>query len=235
VIVENGTAGAEADLPATILELRRYPAVLSVQSLSFVTPDGNGTFVNLPLHSGDWGLKLTGPSDIKRPDPGFGGTASFVGARREPVAAQLPANFKNAYVKSLRAVNAEVAGTRLRVPSEPAGPIDVEVLLSFDGGQLSGVARSASGNAESNVTVALVPAQPERPENYRSVFTGNDGRFRFDGIAPGDYRLFCWEDVQTDDWLNPTVLAAFQDRGKLVHIDEGARVNLDALMIPIRE
>ena len=63
----------------------------------------------------------------------------------------------------------------------------------------------------------------------------DEGRFRFEGIPPGDYRLFCWEDVQIDDWRNPAFLTAVQDRGKTVRVDAGSRLTADALMIPIRD
>ena len=113
--------------------------------------------------------------------------------------------------------------------------MELEVVLAIDGGQLTGIARDASGQAHGRVTIVLVPSQQDRGDLYKNIVTDTDGRFRFEGVPPGDYRLFCWEDVQTDDWRSPAFLTAVQDRGKPVRVDAGSRLAVDALMIPTRD
>lgn len=73
-----------------------------------------------------------------------------------------------------------------------------------------------------------------RTDLYRSLTSDAAGRYRFDGITPGKYLLFSWEDVEADIWFNPQFIGAIEDRGKPVTIVEGSRETLDAAVIPMR-
>ncbi len=232
MVVEAGTGSI--DVTGMRLDVRREPSFPGIPTLSSISPRTDGTFAIPGLMDGDWVVQPGGAGDmpINTTAAGFRQTASYVDARREPAIPFVPENLRNAYVKSIRVSNAEVVNSRLRVPKQSSDPITLEVVLGLNGGQISGVARNKDGESQPNVRVVLIPDQQEKSELYRTISTDIEGRFRLDAIPPGDYRLFCWEDIQLDDWRNPAFLTPLLDRGKPVHIDEGSRVTLDTLMIP---
>ena len=146
----------------------------------------------------------------------------------------LPDSFRNAYVKSIKASNAEVLGNRLRVPAQSNDGIAMEVVIGANGGQIEGRAVAETGEPLSNVTVLLVPDSSDHRDLYKTIVTDAAGRYHFEGVTPGNYRLFSWEDVEPDIWYKPAFLTPVQDRGKAIRISEGSRESVDVTAIPFR-
>jgi hypothetical protein len=68
-------------------------------------------------------------------------------------------------------------------------------------------------------TVVLVPATARRNATlYDSTISDASGRFRLQGIVPGDYLLFAWEDVEPGAWRDPDFLRPFESLGRLVRV-----------------
>lgn len=67
---------------------------------------------------------------------------------------------------------------------------------------------------------------------YSNTSTDASGRFRFDRLAPGDYKLFVWEQVESGAWTDPEFLWAHEDLGTPIHIAEGSSVIADTAVIP---
>ena len=53
-------------------------------------------------------------------------------------------------------------------------------------------------------------------------------------IEPGDYRVFAWDDIPADAWLDADFIRPYESRGKLVHVSEGsvATVQVDLISRP---
>ena len=48
------------------------------------------------------------------------------------------------------------------------------------------------------------------------------------GIPPGDYKLFAWADeLELWSWMDPAVLAPYENQGKSVSVEAGGRVTVD--------
>src|SRR5439155_436723 len=62
----------------------------------------------------------------------------------------------------------------------------------------------------------------------RDVF---DGTYRLRGIAPGDYKVFSWDEVEDGAWEDPDFLRTFEDRGQKVSVEEGDTKTLDIVTI----
>jgi len=139
---------------------------------------------------------------------------------------------QDAYVKSIRMGNADVLDAGLHI----AGPPDalLEVVIGLSGGQISGKLVNARGESLSNRTVVLVPEARlrHRTDLYKSLATDTAGAFRFQGIPPGDYELFAWENVETGAWQDPNFIRPYEGRGKKVLINENADENLELTVIP---
>jgi hypothetical protein len=60
------------------------------------------------------------------------------------------------------------------------------------------------------------------------------GRFHFNA-APGDYKVFAWEDIEAGAWLDPDFMLKQESRGQPVSIREGSQDGIDVIVIPYVE
>jgi hypothetical protein len=108
----------------------------------------------------------------------------------------------------------------------------LELVLTADPGVAEGVALGSAGGPAANATVVLVPnVARRRSDLYKSVVTGSDGRFRFQDLAPGDYKLFAWDDVETGAWQDPDFMRTYESKGLLVHIVEKGKEDVQLNVI----
>jgi hypothetical protein len=107
-------------------------------------------------------------------------------------------------------------------------------VIGANAGRIEGAVVNARLEPLSNRTVVLVPdvRLRQRSDLYKIVSTDRAGRFRMQGVAPGDYKLFAWEDVETGAWQDPDFMRAYENRGSPVQIREGASENLQLTVIP---
>jgi Carboxypeptidase regulatory-like domain len=134
------------------------------------------------------------------------------------------------YVKSARfgAIDA------LNPPFHIGGPGQFEIVIGLNGGSVEGVVLHDSQKSFPGATAVLIPDPPRRQrfDLYHPSGSDTSGRFRLEGVAPGDYRLFAWEDVPADAWQDPDFIRLYEDRGRPVHISEGSRENVELRVIP---
>lgn len=128
------------------------------------------------------------------------------------------------YVKSVKVGGQEVGGAEFEIAAGAAPA--VVVTLSGNGGQVTGMV-GESGSPVAKATVVLVPEESRRSEeNFRTATTGENGSFTMAGIAPGEYRAFAWEDVESGAWLDPEFLKLVESKGSAVKVQAGAASNV---------
>jgi hypothetical protein len=139
---------------------------------------------------------------------------------------------RNAYVKMARYGATDVMSDGLRLDRQPAGLL--EILVSTNTGIVDGIVQNDKQQAAANVTVVLVPetARRSRWDLYRTTSTDASGRFHVEGVPPGDYRVFAWEDVETGAWQDPDFIRQFEERGRPVRINEGGTSNVELRVVP---
>ncbi len=111
----------------------------------------------------------------------------------------------------------------------------VELTLSTGAGRITGtVAQKKDQQPSAGATVVLVPDAPRRgqPRFYRQALTDSGGRFTLSSVTPGDYKVFAWEEIGRDMYLDPDFLQAYEDSGKSVQVEEGANLTLQLDLIP---
>jgi hypothetical protein len=138
----------------------------------------------------------------------------------------------NAYVKTARYGGTDILNEGLKLDRPPNGPIEISV--ARDAGRLTGSVQNDRQEPSPNVTVVVVSNMPVRArlDLYRMSTTDAMGQFHIDGIPPGDYKVFSWEDVETGAWQDPDFIRNFEDRGTPVHIDENGTSNMELRVIP---
>jgi len=138
---------------------------------------------------------------------------------------------RNAFFKSIRMGDRDVLNEGFRVEdAEKIGSI--EIVLGTHPGILSGTVVNEKQKPGANVNVLLVPDAGRRrwADTYRSVTTDLAGRYTIDRIAPGDYIVFSWEEVEEGAWMDPEFMKKYENRGKRIHINEGGQtLNLTAI------
>jgi hypothetical protein len=80
--------------------------------------------------------------------------------------------------------------------------------------------------------VVLAPNVRSRTELYRTATTDIAGRFHFDRVPPGQYKVFSWEEVEDGAWFDPEFLADNENRGMPVEAFEGRTQNVRIDVIP---
>jgi hypothetical protein len=133
-------------------------------------------------------------------------------------------NLKRLYIKSVRLGREDAFGT-FRVSNDTPNVV-LDVVLTTATGAVEGTALGRADEPAANVTVVLVPTNArKRSELYQATVTGTDGKFRFQEIRPGDYKLFAWDDVETGAWENAEFITLYESKGRAVRVSENSNQN----------
>jgi hypothetical protein len=121
---------------------------------------------------------------------------------------------KQGYLKLLRYGNAE---SRDGLFSSSPGGAALELVFSTRGARISGsIAGPENAPRAANPQVVLMPdttdAARQEYETHVAVFDQN-GVFTLDGVPPGSYKLYAFEKVPGDIWLEPEFLKEIESKG----------------------
>ncbi len=109
----------------------------------------------------------------------------------------------------------------------------MELVVSSKGGQIEGVVSDDQSHPMPYVQAVLVPnGNRNRFELFKSATTDKAGRFTMSAIAPGDYTMFAWEEIELYSWFDPDVLKRYEARGQAVHVSESSQQTIEARLIP---
>jgi hypothetical protein len=148
-----------------------------------------------------------------------------------PVVTGLPAN---SYTKTVRMGTKDLMLTPLHVD----GPLEgrIEVLVGTDAATVSGRVLDERSEPSVNVKVVLIPDAPNRRrwDLYKNTTTDQSGNFTIRLVAPGDYKMFAWEEADDNIWTMPEFLRVDEGRGKPIHVGSSASEKLDVSVIPAK-
>ena len=124
---------------------------------------------------------------------------------------------KGLYVKSIRSGDQDVLHNGFTVAASEH--LDLEILLGSDGGSVEGVVSDSDDKPVTGATVVLIPNDPvlrARPDFVKDVFNEQVGHFELKSAAPGEYKLFAWDDIESGNWFDPDVLRSVEAKGQAV-------------------
>ncbi len=116
----------------------------------------------------------------------------------------------------------------IRVGSESQTPL--EITLSGNGGELAGEVVDEKGKAAADATVVLIS---NGSSQFKTATTDSNGHFQMRGIAPGEYAVYAWEDVDPGAWLDPNFISIFRKFVTTVSIAAGEKRNIRIPLIPL--
>jgi hypothetical protein len=132
------------------------------------------------------------------------------------------------YIKHVRlgqtdAIQAITIGT--------SGSDKLEITLSSNGGSIEGLVTDAAAKPVIGAPVILIPEKRDRRDLYKTATSAPDGRFSLRGIAPGEYRVFAWENLEPFSYFDPDVLKMYEQQGKLVRVQDTTKETIDVQVI----
>jgi hypothetical protein len=126
----------------------------------------------------------------------------------------------DAYIVSARLGGADILEKGFTLRGESPGPMDITV--SGLGGRIAGVVRSPQNEIVPSGRVVLVPeaASRGRSDLFKVATLDQYGRFNIQGITPGRYKIFSWEDVPVGAYFDAEFLRPFEDQAKAVTVEK---------------
>jgi len=122
------------------------------------------------------------------------------------------------YLKSVKLAGREMPDATLDL-SYGGGPIDV--VLAPTAGDVTGSVQNARNEAATGVQVTIVPTTFSlRRDMNKLVTTDASGNFTLHGLPPGDYKVFAWEDVETNAWMDRDYRQPFENLSASVRVQE---------------
>lgn len=139
---------------------------------------------------------------------------------------------EDCYLKSARLGGESVLETSLKVSSGQAAG-SLEIVLSTAGGRVEG-AVTKEGLPFGGANVVLVPEGSKRgqPRLFKLATSDQYGGFVLRGIAPGDYKLFAWEQIEMGAYQDPEFLKRYEEQGEALRVEENSRLGAQLKLIP---
>ena len=138
---------------------------------------------------------------------------------------------EGAYVKSIRVGGQETIGSVLDLTDMQA-VVRLDILVSPNGATVEGVANDGD-NPAPGAWIALVPDPlgPESASRQQSVTAGGNGKFVFRGLAPGEYRLYAFQEAQLLGFVDPDLFSPYQSKSTKLTVRQGERKSADLTVL----
>jgi hypothetical protein len=142
---------------------------------------------------------------------------------------QLP---QGTYLKSARFGGQDVTHAPIDTTSGAGGMLDI--VLSSKAAEVAGSVQNDKGEALAGVIVTLWPKTPDASltGGARPGFTDQNGGFKFQGLAPGEYYVAAWEDLEPGLVQSADFLSHFTNEASAVKLTEGGHESRDLKLVP---
>jgi hypothetical protein len=159
------------------------------------------------------------------------GTFTMTGIGAEAyklLVSNLPASW---YVKRAELGTQNFLSPAIRVDGSPDQPL--LITLSPNAAALQFIVRDDTRNAVHGARVVLLPAAASAVPVLQS-FTDQSGSGRIEGIPPGEYKVFAFDDSKDGQWTFPPFISRYDSRASRIRITEGGVVTEEFTVISTR-
>ena len=136
---------------------------------------------------------------------------------------------QNTFIQSIRLGQTDVSShvTILGPVSE-----SLEILLSTRGGRIDGLMVDKDRKPMQGIQAVLIPdRQRDRRDLFRFATSDQTGHFTMNAIAPGDYKLFAWEDLEPGAYNDPDFLRNYEAVATPVQISESSTSTVEVKVL----
>jgi hypothetical protein len=111
---------------------------------------------------------------------------------------------------------------------------ELEIQIGLDGGRINGAVYDRNNGLFPGAQIILVPTSVSRFrfDRYKLVVSGADGQFSIRGVAPGDYKLLAWENLEPNAYLNVDYMRPYEDAATAVRVEPGGTASVPLRLIP---
>jgi hypothetical protein len=140
----------------------------------------------------------------------------------------LPVDFN---LKSARLGEQDVLDTGFDFTPGVTGVLTL--VLSPNGGQIEGSVANAKDEPAIGAKITLIPGGGHQsPTRYKTTDTDQNGHFSVKGVAPGEYKIYAWEDIEDGAYQDPDFMKPHESAGQAVSIKDGAHETVQLKAIP---
>jgi hypothetical protein len=140
---------------------------------------------------------------------------------------------KDCYIKDVAYAGSSVFNEGFTVARGSAASL--EITISSHGARVQGTVTDQNSLPAPGVWVVLVPdaAHASQHRLYKQQTTDQYGHFDLRGTAPGDYRLFSWDEAEEGAWEDPDFLKPFEEKGlgEKVRVQDGDTKSINIVAI----
>jgi protocatechuate 3,4-dioxygenase beta subunit len=117
-----------------------------------------------------------------------------------------------------------------------SGPSFVDLVVGYAGGTIEGTVTEREGenyaggeHPAPNATVEAAPEEKYRmlPDHFAIGATDQNGRFTIQGLAPGNYLLYAWQNVDESVYRDPDFLKSQEANGFAVKVEENSHQQVE--------
>ena len=141
---------------------------------------------------------------------------------------------ENSYTKTVTLNGRDALAPGIELTSSgPNG--NLTVVVSLNGGRVTGAVVNEKKEAVPGAQVVLL-SDIEGPRGRlltKTATADQYGAFTMQGIAPGSYELYAWDDVDPGAWEDPTFIEIFKNEAKSVKVEEGSQLQIEVPVIEI--
>jgi len=178
-----------------------HSGTMYTANLLTVVPTSSGAFTMRNIAPGDYRISLA-------LNPGL------------PATAKVPIDLKTAYLKSAQLQSADILTAGFKID----GPVtdSMQVVIATNSGSIFGrvLGDDKQPIVPARAMIVPDPARRSRFDLFSPIAVTPTGRFRLDGIPPGDYKVFAWAHVEEGSWFDPEFMRVYENHGVPIHIDE---------------
>jgi Carboxypeptidase regulatory-like domain len=137
------------------------------------------------------------------------------------------------YVKSIRFGDEEAPDGRVDL-TKGSGP--VTVLLATDVGTVDGSVKKSNGDPAVRIRITLIAYgnHLSRTDLSRSGFTDEQGKFHLRNVAPGEYKVFAWEDVPVGAPQDPEFRKPFEKQAATLKMESNGHETVELTAISVK-
>ncbi|HET9130067.1 MAG TPA: hypothetical protein VFO86_03910, partial [Terriglobia bacterium] len=137
----------------------------------------------------------------------------------------------NMYIATVAYGGRDILDTGLHIEGSPHAPLEIAIGA---GGNVQGVVKKGNDAVQDSL-VALIPSSPHRGNLnlFKTASTDQNGTFTFRGVAPGDYSILAWEEVEPNAWLNAEFLKPFESQAQRISVVGTSSTDVSVRVIPV--
>jgi hypothetical protein len=136
------------------------------------------------------------------------------------------------YVADIRQGGVSVFDSGFDVGKESPSPI--QVIVNSGARTVEGTVKDSRGKPVAGATAVLVPPRDRRHNRalYYTAKSDAAGHFKIQGVAPGTYSLFSWQNMPDGAYFNDRFVTRNEEAGRRVSVTQSSVTGMDITLIP---